>query len=94
MLGWLKNLFGSRNKPVEEVDESTEWVPENSRLSPEELCGINPTTMTRDEVRKHLAILYRRHNSAVSSLNPDLRAEAAIMLDAIVECRERYVDEA
>ena len=94
MLGWLKKLFGTRKKSAEGADERTEWVPEQTRLSPEELCGINPATMTKEDVRKHLAVLYRRHNNAVSSLNPALRAEASIMLDAIVECRERYVDEA
>jgi hypothetical protein len=48
--------------------------------------------MSRDTIKKRLAALYKRHNNAVSSLKPELREEAAQMLDAIVECRERYID--
>ena len=43
-------------------------------------------------MRAHLAKLYRRHNRAASSLNPDLRVQAERMLDAIVEVRHRYLD--
>ncbi len=59
--------------------------------SPEELCGIDPAAMNRDEIRAQLALLYRRHNHAAGSLNKELRDEAEMMLDAIVICRERYV---
>ena len=38
------------------------------------------------------ADLFRRHNSAEASLNPELRDEARVMLDAIVVCRQKYVD--
>lgn len=47
--------------------------------------------MTKDELREHLAALYRRHNRAASSLDDQLRREAEIMLEAIVACRERYL---
>ena len=67
--------------------KKNEWL-----TPPEELCGIDPNTMSRDTIRHILAALYKRHNSAVSSLNPELRAEARQMLDAIVECRIRYID--
>ena len=49
--------------------------------------------MDRDQIRKRLAELFRRHNQAEASLDPELREEARIMLDAIVVCREKYVDE-
>ncbi|MEI6535854.1 MAG: hypothetical protein WCN98_10975 [Verrucomicrobiaceae bacterium] len=58
---------------------------------PEELCGIN-AKMPRDEMKKHLAALYRRFNRAASSLDASLRAEAEMMLDAIVMVREKYFD--
>ncbi len=61
------------------------------RMTPEALCEIEPT-MERDEIRKKLASLYKRHNQAASSLNPELREEAEQMLEAIVHCREKYVD--
>ncbi len=63
-----------------------------SKMSPEGLCGINPKTMSRDEIRRHLAGLYKRHNAAASSLDEGMREEAEMMLDAIVHCREKYVD--
>lgn len=63
------------------------------RMSPEGLCGINPT-MARDEIRGRLAALYRRHNNAAGSLDPGLRREAEDMLDAIIHCREKYIDPA
>ena len=60
--------------------------------SPELMCGIRPG-MTKDEMKKHLALLYKRHNRAASSLEEDRRREAEMMLDAIVICRQKYVDE-
>ena len=60
--------------------------------SPEAICGIDPKKMSRDEIRKRLAELFRRHNQAEASLDPNLREEARVMLDAIVVCRQKYVD--
>jgi hypothetical protein len=57
---------------------------------PEDLCGLTPG-MTTEEIRDHLAMLYRRHNRAASSLEGDLREEAEIMLDAVVRCRETFL---
>ena len=67
-------------------------APEPPALPVEELCGIDPETMDREAIRQRLAELYRRHNAAAGSLNVELRAEAEQMLDAIVICRERYID--
>lgn len=50
-------------------------------------CGLRPD-MTQEQVRQHLATLYRRHNRAAASLDPEVRAEAAEMLDAIIEVRK------
>jgi len=58
--------------------------------SPEVLCGLTPG-MTTDEIRDQLAVLYKRHNRAASSLEADLREEAELMLDAIVRCRETFL---
>lgn len=60
--------------------------------SPETLCGIDPKKMDREEIRRRLAELFRRHNAAEASLHPELREEARLMLDAIVACRQKYVD--
>ena len=60
--------------------------------SPEAICGIDPKKMSPEEIRKRLAELFRRHNAAEASLNPELREEARVMLDAIVVCRQKYVD--
>ena len=60
--------------------------------TPEARCGIDPASMSVEEMRSHLATLYKRHNQAAGSLDPELRTEAEDMLDAIVHCREKYVD--
>jgi len=65
-----------------------------ARLTPEGLCEIDPSTMGCDEIRQRLAALYKRHNHAAGSLDSDRRAEAERMLEAIVHCREKYVDAA
>ena len=57
----------------------------------EELCKLTDG-MTHEELRAHLAKLYRRHNRAASSLDPKLRSEAERMLDAIVEVRHTYLE--
>jgi len=61
--------------------------PDHQPHSPASLCGLTPD-MTPDQIRSRLAHLYRRHNQAASSLDPDLRREAELMLDAVVLCRE------
>ncbi len=60
--------------------------------SPEAICDIDPKKMSPEEIRKRLAELFRRHNQAEASLDPALREEARVMLDAIVVCRQKYVD--
>jgi len=57
---------------------------------PEVVCGLTPG-MSTDQIRDHLAALYRRHNRAASSLEADLREDAEFMLDAIVRCRETFL---
>jgi len=65
-----------------------------AKMTPEAMCEIDPETMDREDIRLQLAKLYKRHNHAAGSLKPELREEAKIMLDAIVHCRRKYVDEA
>jgi hypothetical protein len=47
--------------------------------------------MSTDQIRDHLARLYRRHNRAASSLEDGLRQEAERMLEAVVQCREKFL---
>jgi len=63
-----------------------------AKMTPESMCEIDPENMDREDIRLQLARLYKRHNQAASSLKPELREEATIMLDAIVHCRQKYVD--
>ncbi len=72
--------------------EAGEFSPINPLPSAEKLCGIDPRKMSVEEIREKLKKLYKRHNEAAASLNRELREEAESMLDAIVECREKYVD--
>ena len=64
-------------------------LPANA--TPEKLCGITKG-MELEEIEKQLTQLYRRHNRAASSLDPKLREEAEVMLDAIVEMRMKYLN--
>ncbi len=48
--------------------------------------------MKKDEIKEKLAEFYRRHNHTAGSLSSELREEAEKMLDAIVACREKYID--
>lgn len=83
----FKKLFSSGKKKKKKSRH-----PEiNAAKTPEELCGIT-AEMSPSELKNRLAELYQRHNRASSSLDENLRAEAEIMLDAIVACRERYLD--
>ncbi len=62
----------------------------NATDSPESLCGIT-NKMTQAAILEQLAVLYRRHNRAASSLDPDISAEAEIMLEAIATLKETYL---
>jgi hypothetical protein len=57
----------------------------------EELCDVD-ASIPVEEMRKRLAELFTRHNRAASSFDLELRAEAEIMLRAIVTLREKYVE--
>jgi hypothetical protein len=85
----LKKLFSGRNSSQKKIRQSKKPKVDPS-LSPEQLCGIT-SGMTPADIKDHLALLYRRHNHAASSLDESLRAESEIMLDAIVTCREKYL---
>ncbi|MGI8604129.1 MAG: hypothetical protein ACR2OZ_14220 [Verrucomicrobiales bacterium] len=63
----------------------------NRNARPEELCGITEG-MSKEQIRRQLAMLYRRHNRAAASVDAALREEAELMLDAIVVCREKYLE--
>ncbi len=62
------------------------------KQTPEAVCELDLENMDRDAIKVQLAKLYKRHNHAAGSLNPELREEAERMLDAIAHCREKYVD--
>ena len=46
----------------------------------------------REEISAQLAMLYRRHNRAASSLEASLREEAEIMLDVIASMRQKHLE--
>lgn len=101
----LLQLLGLKKKPSEAPTEESiqpeashapqapveSLPPKPSTATSEELCELRDG-MTHEELQAHLAKLYQRHNRAASSLNPDLRAEAERMLDAIVDIRHRYLE--
>jgi hypothetical protein len=62
----------------------------NVKEAPEVLCGITPG-MSTDEIAEKLATLYRRHNRAASSLDPQMREEAEAMLEAIATAKEKLL---
>ncbi len=71
-----------------------EWARQAARrispdATPEQLCGITEG-MTKEAISSQLAMLYRRHNRAASSLEASLREEAEIMLEVIAMMREKY----
>jgi hypothetical protein len=83
------SVAGSGGKPKAMIEwEAASKQTLDWNASPEELCGLRPD-MTPDQIRDHLAILYRRHNRAAASLDLALRDEAETMLNAIVQCREK-----
>ncbi len=72
-----------------------EWAQQaakriNPDATPEQLCGIEPD-MTQEQISSQLALLYRRHNRAASSLEASLREEAEIMLDVIATMRQKHL---
>jgi len=66
----------------------TKVEPPAPAKTAEELCEIK-AGMSKDDIKARLAFLYRRYNSATSSLDAKLRKEAEIMLDAVVIVREK-----
>jgi hypothetical protein len=63
--------------------------PAVAKQSPEQLCGITGK-MPPDQIQARLKLLYRRYNRSASSLDSKLRGEAEVMLDAIVQVREKH----
>lgn len=73
--------------PVKAAAKAKPPVPEKV-APPEEICGIT-SGMSKEDIRKRLALLYKRYNRATSSLDAGLRAEAEKTLDAVVAVREK-----
>ncbi len=84
-----KDGSGGKPKALLEWEASAARQIDKSAKA-EELCGIKPD-WSPQQIRDHLAMLYRRHNRAASSLDARLREEAETMLDAIVRCREKLI---
>jgi hypothetical protein len=88
----IKRLFrwisGGENRPVAPLEVGGIF----GRMTPEGMCEIDPARMDRDEIRRRLAALYKRHNHSAGSLDGEMRKEAELMLDAIVHCREKHVE--
>ena len=87
---------GKSAEPAQKVADSVkeQWQSKadksiDAKASPEELCGVNKS-MPKDEVAEKLAVLYRRHNRAASSLDAKMREESEIMLEAIATVKEKY----
>ncbi|MDG2125620.1 MAG: hypothetical protein P8J87_18095 [Verrucomicrobiales bacterium] len=104
MFDKIKDMFGAKPAPGSQSPSSpksnpkakADWEQKAAQTldplsPPEHLCGLRDG-MTPKELQDQLALLYKRHNRAASSLDPKLRKEAEIMLDAIVECRKKYLD--
>ena len=95
-LGRGKKPLPSSGVPLpseeEEAPKPISHKPNVAARSPEAMCEIDPKKMSPEEIKARLAELYKRFNHAAGSLNDELRQEAEIMLDAIVACREKYVD--
>lgn len=89
----IKKLFGWMGRGTAN-DSSLRVGGIFGRMTPEAMCEIDPKKMKRSEIKDRLAMLYQRHNQAASSLNPELQEEAEHMLQAIVFCRQKYVDQA
>lgn len=89
----ISKFLGSKKTQEPEPQVVVESEPVEPVVPVEQLCGINPATQSPAEIKQHLAVLYKRHNSAVSSMKPELREEGMEMLEAIAECRAKYVDE-
>lgn len=102
----LKDMFGGKHAEGSQANPASgsqpvpkakaEWQQNAAKsldptLPPEHLCQLRDG-MTAQELQEQLSLLYKRHNRAASSLDPKLRKEAEIMLDAIVECRKKYLD--
>ena len=89
----IKKLFGWMGRGSAK-DSSLKVGGIFGRMTPEGMCEIDPKKMNRSEIKDRLAMLYQRHNQAASSLNPELQEEAEHMLQAIVICRQKYIDQA
>jgi len=91
--GGIATLHTPENKAEKKSEKKAEkkkfFAKKTPSISPEELCGIT-SSMDKDQVRSRLAMLYRRHNRATSSLDAKLREEAERMLTAVVAVREKH----
>jgi hypothetical protein len=83
--------------PAEKAADSVkkQWAAKagqkmNTKEAPEVLCGITKQ-MSKEEIADKLATLYKRHNRAASSLDPQMREEAEIMLEAIATAKEKFL---
>ena len=88
-----KSPASSSEPAADEVKKKWESKSAESidpKSSPEILCGVDKS-MPKEEIHEKLAVLYRRHNRAASSVDAKMREEAEIMLEAIATMKEKYL---
>lgn len=88
----IKKVFGWLSRDSKKKESSASVGGIFGKMTPEAVCELDLGNMDSDAIKVQLAKLYKRHNHAAGSLNPELREEAEQMLDAIAHCREKYVD--
>ena len=59
-------------------------------LTPEEIIGINPSYMTKIEIKKHLMLEYKKWNQRVANTDPEIRKQAEEMIHMIADLRKKY----
>ncbi|MDB6120990.1 MAG: hypothetical protein JWO08_4771 [Verrucomicrobiaceae bacterium] len=85
------NTFNAPPPPAAKAGQVAGIVAAKSSApkTPEGLLGIEPK-MSKEQIREHLKLMYRRYNRAASSLDNNTRSEADSMLEAIVAVREKH----
>ena len=85
----IKKVFGWFGGSSEKGTSAKKTGGIFGKVTPETMCELDLDKMDRNAIKDHLAMLYKRHNHAAGSLNPELREEAEKMLDAIAYCRDK-----
>ncbi len=80
----------NKNQVKSMIEKTLPITIHTGPLTPEEIIGINPSNMTKSEIKKHLMLENKKWSQRVTNTDPEIRKQANEMKNMIAGLRKKY----